>query len=245
MARPLAGAGWPPRMRVLVLAPHPDDFDAIGVTLRQLSEHGHELHLAVLTGGANGVDDGFDGAIDSDQKVALREAEQRASCAFFGLPAGRCRFLRLWQHAADAAQDDARLRAHVLALQPQLVFLPHGNDSNATHRRTHERFQALAAGERLTLWICLNQDPKTRQMRSDLYTAFDAVLADWKAALLRHHRSQQQRNLRTRGRGFDARVLQLNRDAAAALGLDAPYAEVFELAHCVDGVVGAVGAVDG
>ena len=236
MARPLAGAGWPPRMRVLVLAPHPDDFDAIGVTLRQLSEHGHELHLAVLTGGANGVDDGFDGAIDSDQKVALREAEQRASCAFFGLPAGRCRFLRLWQHAADAAQDDARLRAHVLALQPQLVFLPHGNDSNATHRRTCRSFCAIAASERLTLQACLNQDAKTLGMRSDLYTGFDADLAQWKAQLLRHHRSQQKRNLRTRGIGFDARVLQLNRSAAAALGTAEPYAEVFELTRFIDGV---------
>lgn len=239
MARALACAGWPPRMRVLVLAPHPDDFDAIGVTLRELHAQGHELHLAVLTGGANGVDDGFDGAIDAAQKVALREAEQLASCAFFGLPAGRCRFLRLWQHAADAGRDDARLREHVLALQPQLVFLPHGNDSNATHRRTHAHFHALATQERLSLWACLNQDAKTLQMRHDLYTPFDAGLADWKAALLRHHRSQQQRNLRTRGHGFDARVLQLNREAAAALGLDAAYAELFELARYVDGALDA------
>ncbi len=73
-------------------------------------------------------------------------------------------------------------------------------------------------------------------MRSDLFTGFDADLADWKAQLLRHHRSQQQRNLRTLGIGFDARVLQLNRAAAASLGLDEPYAEVFELMRFVDGV---------
>lgn len=239
MARSLLDPPWPQHLRVLVLAPHPDDFDAIGVSLRQLQQQGHALHLAVLTGGANGVDDGFEGATGTEQKVALREAEQRASCAFFGLAAERCRFLRLWQHAADAAQDDERLRAHLRAVQPQLVFLPHGNDSNATHRRTHERFHALAARERLTLWACLNQDAKTLQMRRDLYTAFDDELARWKGQLLRHHRSQQQRNLRTRGHGFDARVLQLNRDAAAALELDAPYAEVFELARYADGALQA------
>lgn len=237
VARPLQDAPWPQQLPVLVLAPHPDDFDAIGVTLRQLQQQGHTLHLAVLTGGANGVDDGFDGAVGIEQKVALREAEQRASCAFFGLPAQRCQFLHLWQDDADAAQDDERLRAHVQALRPQLVFLPHGNDSNATHRRTHERFHALAARDRLTLWACLNQDAKTLQMRRDLYTAFDNELAGWKAQLLRHHRSQQQRNLQTRGSGLDARVLQLNRDAATTLGLDAPYAEVFELARYVDGAV--------
>lgn len=238
-ARPLLDRPWPASMRVLVLAPHPDDFDAIGVTLRQLQQQGHELHLAVLTGGANGVDDGFMGAQDADARAAVREAEQRASCAFFGLPAAHCCFLRLWQDAANEMQDAERLRAHVLALQPQLVFLPHGNDGNATHRRTHQHFHALATRERLTLWACLNQDAKTLQMRRDLYTAFDDERARWKARLLRHHVSQQQRNLRTRGHGFDARVLQLNRDAAAALGVDAPYAEVFELVRYVDGATHA------
>ena len=219
-------------MTVLVLAPHPDDFDAIGVTLRRLHERQHLLHLAVLTVGANGVD----GRGSRDEKTALREAEQADSCRFFGLPAARCRFLRLWDDPLADAQDHARLRAHILGLGPDLVFMPHGNDSNATHRRAYQSFCAIAAGDRLTLRACLNQDAKTLAMRRDLYTSFDADLAEWKAQLLRHHRSQQQRNLRTRHIGFDARVLQLNRDAAASLGLDSPYAEVFELMRFDDGV---------
>lgn len=219
-------------MTVLVLAPHPDDFDAIGVTLRQLHERQHQLHLAVLTGGANGVD----GNGSSHEKTAVREAEQRDSCRFFGLPGSRCHFLRLWEDPLAEADDEARLRAHILGLRPDLVFMPHGNDSNATHRRTCQNFCAIAAGEQLTLQACLNQDAKTRGMRSDLYTGFDASLADWKAQLLRHHRTQQQRNLLTRGIGFDQRVLQLNRDAAAALGVNELHAEVFELMHFVDGV---------
>jgi hypothetical protein len=88
---------WPPHMTVLVLAPHPDDFDAIGVTLHHLHEQQHTLHLAV----------------------------------------------------------------------------------------------------------------------------------------------QQQRNLRTRNIGFDARVLQLNRDAATALELNEAYAEVFELMPFIDGAAQA------
>ena len=224
-------------MTVLVLAPHPDDFDAIGVTLRHLHERPHALHLAVLTGGANGVD----GAGSGDEKTALREAEQRASCRFFGLSAARCHFLRLWEDPRTAAQDETRLRAHLLALRPDLVFMPHGNDSNTTHRRTYQSFCAIAAGERLTLQACLNQDAKTLGMRSDLYCAFGDEAAKWKAQLLRHHRSQQQRNLRTRGIGFDARVLQLNRDAATALALNEPYAEVFELMHFIHGAAQAQG----
>jgi LmbE family N-acetylglucosaminyl deacetylase len=232
VTRPLSDAPWQPHARALVLAPHPDDFDAIGVTLRQLHEQRLELHLAVLTSGANGVD----GLGSFEEKTALREAEQRDSCRFFGLPTARCHFLRLWEDPLAQARDEARLRAHILALQPDLVFMPHGNDSNAKHRRTCRSFCAIAASERLTLQACLNQDAKTLGMRSDLYTGFDADLAQWKAQLLRHHRSQQQRNLRTRGIGFDARVLQLNRSAAAALGTTEPYAEVFELMRFIDGV---------
>jgi LmbE family N-acetylglucosaminyl deacetylase len=226
---------WPPHMTVLVLAPHPDDFDAIGVSLHHLHEHQHTLHLAVLTGGANGVDGG--GSID--EKTAQREAEQRDSCRFFGLPASRCHFLRLWEDPLAAAQDAARLRALILGLQPDLVFMPHGNDSNATHRRTCQSFCAIAAGEHLTLQACLNQDAKTLGMRGDLYMGFDADVADWKARLLRHHRSQQQRNLRTRNIGFDARVLQLNRDAATSLELNEAYAEVFELMPFIGGAAQA------
>ncbi len=223
-------------MTVLVLAPHPDDFDAIGVALRHLHQAGHTLHLAVLTHDANGVEDDFDGARTVEEKAALREAEQRASCGFFGLPAARCHFLRLWQDPRAEAQDAARLREQVLGLQPDLVVMPHGNDSNATHRRTFDSFCALAASERLTLQACLNQDAKTLGMRSDLAMPFDAETAAWKAELLRRHRSQQQRNLRTRGSGFDARVLQLNRDAAAGPGLREPFAEVFELLRFAAGV---------
>jgi hypothetical protein len=114
--------------------------------------------------------------------------------------------------------------------------MPHGNDSNATHRRTFDSFCALAAPERLTLQACLNQDAKTLGMRSDLVMPFDAETAAWKAELLRHHRSQQQRNLRTRVSGFDARVLKLNRDAAAGLSPRERYAEVFELLRFAVGV---------
>jgi hypothetical protein len=66
-------------------------------------------------------------------------------------------------------------------------------------------------------------------MRPDLYAYFGEEEAAWKAQLLRFHRSQQERNLKTRGQGFDQRVLDVNRRAAADAGGLMPYAEVFEL----------------
>lgn len=223
---------------ILVLAPHPDDFDAIGLTLRHLAAQGHALHVAVLTSGASGVDDGFEGAFCDADKAALREREQRESCAFFGLPQERLQFLRLWgsggsdadgSAARDSPEDSAALEAWMAARPADLLFMPHGNDSNRTHRRTCETARALATELQLRAWACLNQDAKTVGMRVDLYFDFDEEEAAWKAQLLRFHRSQQTRNLRTRGTGFDARVLQVNRQAAQTLPTLRPYAEAFEL----------------
>lgn len=228
--RALRELALPGPLQVLVLAPHPDDFDAIGLTLRHLHAQGHVLHVAVLTGGASGVEDGFAGATPDADKAALREGEQRASCAFFGLPPQRLHFLRLWQGGTDDdAADRARLADWMAARPADLVFMPHGNDSNRTHRRTYEAVCSVANAQGSGAWAFLNQDAKTMQMRIDVHHAFDQSDAAWKAQLLRCHRSQQERNLRTRGTGFDARVLEVNRRSAEALGTRLPYAEAFEL----------------
>lgn len=229
-----------------VLAPHPDDFDAIGVTLRHLHDLGHDVHVAVLTTGASGVETGFQGATVDADKAALREVEQRASARFFGLAPSRLTFLRLWGRAsgdvdgADEPGNDAtelaRLRDWLLPLKAQLAFMPHGNDRNKTHQRVYQSFRMIALEAKLDLWACLNQDAKTVSMRSDLYLDFDAETAAWKSELLRFHVSQHERNLRTRAIGFDERVLRVNRDAAVLLNAELPYAEVFELERFGKGV---------
>jgi LmbE family N-acetylglucosaminyl deacetylase len=229
----LAGAGprslrdiaFPVPLEILVLAPHPDDFDAIGLTLRHLHGQGHTLHVAVLTTGASGVEDGFQGAYDDEAKATLREAEQRESCAFFGLPPERLRFLKLW----GGSDDLSPLKTWMAARPADLLFMPHGNDSNRTHRRTYGSVCAIAAEQGTQAWAFLNQDAKTLDLRVDLFHDFGEEEAAWKAQLLRLHRSQHARNLRTRGSGFDQRVLQVNRQAAASLPTGLPYAEAFEL----------------
>jgi LmbE family N-acetylglucosaminyl deacetylase len=224
---------FPAPLTVVVLAPHPDDFDAIGVSMRLLHQQEHEIHVAVLTAGANGIEDGWNGLHGVAEKAALRETEQQASCRFFGLPESRLEFLRMWEGdhrtAADDADDYARLRSYLLTKRPDLVFLPHGNDSNRTHRRTYETFNTIATQDNLALYACLNLDAKTVSMRPDLYMYFGKDEAEWKGMLLRFHHSQHERNLSSRGIGFDERVLKVNRDAAAQAGEKNLYAEVFEL----------------
>lgn len=229
----LSELAWSQVLHVCVLAPHPDDFDAIGISLRHLHERGAKIWLAVLTSGASGVEDGYAGSFGEIDKARLREAEQGASCRFFGLPQENLCFLHLPLEAKDEAPPDAAsvscLRAYLNGIKPQLVFLPHGNDSNAAHRRSYRLLRLLAETDKLPLAALLNQDAKTIAMRHDCVMPFDEKAARWKAELLRLHASQQQRNLNTRGYGFDERVLQINRASAATLGLELPYAEVFEL----------------
>lgn len=221
----------PSPLSIVVLAPHPDDFDAIGVTLRFFHERGDAIHLAVLTTGASGVEDGFSGAVTDAQKASLREQEQIASCRFFGLPPERLTFLRLPPdekgHPRLDAENHACIRTYLAARQPDLAFMPHGNDSNVTHQRTYALFRAAAVELKMPVWAMLNRDAKTIAMRTDLYMPFDDGMASWKAEMLRLHRSQHQRNLNTRGQGFDERVLAVCRQSG--VDYNAGYAEVFEL----------------
>ncbi len=227
----------PEALKVLVLAPHPDDFDAIGVTLRLLHERGHRVEVAVMPTGS-GVEDCYLTGASLADKARLREEEQRRSLAFFGLPEERLTFLDLEpddeDQAADTPRNRERIAEFIAASAPQVVCLPHWNDSNTGHQQMHALLRHAAQVTGLPLTALLNRDPKTIAMRLELYTDFGPAEALWKGKLLRFHDTQQQRNLNTRGHGFDDRILDANRQTAAELGLAAEYAEAFEV-ECLDG----------
>lgn len=224
----------PPAVRVLCLAPHPDDFDAIAITLRLFRDNGNAIHLIVVSSGCAGVEDGFcPGAPGMAHKAELRRQEQQASCRRFGLPEECQTYLALdlgsGGRLEDRPADYSSVRERGGGIRPDLLLLPHGNDTNADHRLVYAWARRLAAEAGAPAALFLNEDPKTIAMRKDLYTLFGQAEAEWKAELLRCHRSQHQRNLNTRGQGFDLRILNGNRHAAAALNQAEDYAEVFEL----------------
>lgn len=223
---------WDHAGRWLVLAPHPDDFEVVAVTMRRLSERGCDLFLDVLTGGASGVEDVF--ADGWEAKTAAREEEQRASCRIFGLAEDRLRFHRLGEdadgHMRDDPENETRVRSILDRVHPDAVVLPHGKDSNADHRRTYLFFDRWHSEQTDPPLALLVRDPKTLGMRMDLVTVFDESDALWKAELLRCHRSQHERNLRSRGIGFDERILAMNRAIGNECG--APFAEAFETLGC-------------
>ncbi len=224
-----------PAWRVLVLGPHPDDFDAIAVTLRRLARNGNPVRAAVVRGGS-GVLDSYAPGLTWERKAELREREQRASLRFFGLPEEDVTFLSLDNDCeegqlCDTPRNRAELAGVLAERAPDLLFLPHGNDTNSAHRALFAMVREWAEGQARALALLLIRDPKTVAMRTDLYTPFDEAQAAWKAELLRHHDTQHQRNWLTRGHGFDDRILAGNRQIARDLSLAAPYAEAFEVAR--------------
>jgi len=224
----------PKSWRLCVLAPHPDDFDALGVTLRHFANRGYDIRLLVLSSSPNGVEDSFCDPPTPEAKAALREEEQKASCLFFGLSEDRLEFLRLpvaepGGFLAAGAEGYSVLRTRLGRLSADIALLPHGHDTNPDHRLAYFWWARLAAElpRPRTAWLA--RDPKTIDMRDDAYVPFDEAAARWKAELLRFHRSQHQRNLATRGHGFDERILSVNRENARRLGIPEPFAESFEI----------------
>ncbi len=223
----------PKELVTLVMAPQPDDFDEIGITLRFFRDNGNPIYVAVLSSGASGVEDGFCSPPTRQTKGQIREEEQRKSCEFFGLPESRLSFLRLEEDpVGDIIETELnieRVRDHFLQIRPDIVFLPHGNDTNIDHQRTYAIFQRIASRAKYPITAFFNRDPKTLSMRYDVYTVFGEEDAEWKGQLLRFHESQQQRNLNTRNHGLDERVLNVNRKTAQENLHTKMYAEVFEL----------------
>ena len=220
---------WDSPRRWLVLAPHPDDFEVVAVTMRLIADRGCDLFLEVLSGGASGVEDGF--ADGWEEKTTARESEQKESCERFGLSLERLGFHRLAEdesgHIRDGEANESAIRRILDRVAPDAVVLPHGKDSNADHRRVFRYFERWRSEQGRKPLALLVRDPKTLGMRLDLVTVFDGEAADWKAGLLRCHRSQHERNLRTRGIGFDERILATNREIGAEVG--SAYAEGFEV----------------
>lgn len=222
------------RLKVLMLAPHPDDFDAIGVTLKTLKDNGNVIELAVVTTGS-GVEDSYPNCTSIDEKAKIRELEQRRSCRFFGLDEARITFLDLLnddhEQPKETSENIEILKQCIFEKQPDIVFLLHGNDTNTGHQRMYSMFNEIANKYTRPLTAFLIKDPKTIDIRIDVYSPFDQQQAKWKAELLRFHDTQHQRNLNTRGHGFDDRILNVNRNIASQLSLDAEFAEAFQIEY--------------
>jgi len=222
----------PHNLKVLVLAPHPDDFDVIGITMR-LFHNNNSIFLAVLSSGASGVEDSFCECDDLSVKASIREEEQLNSCKYFGLRTEDVEFMRLEEddfgHLLSNCNNIDKIKLVLLDNTPDIICLPHGNDKNIDHQITHRMLHEILKECDSPIITLLNRSPDTISMQHDLYIVFDDNDAEWKSNLLLFHHSQHMRNLHLRKYGFDERILNINKYIARKyLNID-KYAEVFEI----------------
>lgn len=135
----ICGPGWTrPRekwgllMKVLVVAPHPDDeVLGLGGTIHRLAGEGHDVAVAIATKGWQPL---FDEA-----QVRQVQAEARAANSLLGvkelvfmdLPVTRLHALA--EHELNAAFDKL-----VMDHRPSLVFLPFPGDRHEDHRQVFD-----------------------------------------------------------------------------------------------------------
>jgi len=241
----------PANAKVVVLAPHPDDPESVAVTTRLFIRNDCDIRYVVITLSPSGVQDGYASQFLNEphgsslgQKKAIRQREQIKASELFGLSREKLTFLCLDEKGKEDAPSSPDYRhdiAQVLeSMAPDVVLMPSGNDTNATHKAVCNSFRA-SAGEwvrkhKKPLVALYNEDPKTTLIRKDLFVLFGKQRAEWKRSLLRAHDSQQQRNLNLRQTGFDERILNINRHCIAErlelTGLNKIpdiYAEAFEI----------------
>jgi LmbE family N-acetylglucosaminyl deacetylase len=241
---------------VLALAPHPDDPDAVAVTLKLFHTAGCRVRYAVTGRAHGGVTDSYaceaaktrgDSPTDLKAcKTSLRRREQTASAQMAGIVDGEVVFVD--PSAEDDSGDmlhslaNARLIRRLLREQdPDIVLMPHGADTNSGHVALYHLFGELAAPlaveRERPLLALFARDPKTTAIEQQLVVPFNEEAARWKASLLRCHDSQQQRGIEVRGYGLDERILKLNRATQAELRSkviepwkeDCLYAESFQV----------------
>jgi LmbE family N-acetylglucosaminyl deacetylase len=239
---------FPKDAKVLVLGPHPDDPESIAITCRILMRLGCDIWVTIVTMSPSGVEDEYAERWENSnsnslekKKIEIRRREQTQATEKFGLNPDRLTFLGIEENKGlDNPNSSAKIRDHLLSIAPDIVIMPVGKDPNQTHARVYNVFRECARDLTLKkekpVVALYNEDPKTVEIRHDLFVLFNEESAEWKKALLRIHDSQQQRNIHNRGMGFDERILRMNHRSYKRLQemlphADCPtqYAEVFEI----------------
>ncbi len=239
---------FPTNAKILVFGPHPDDPESVSITCRILMRLGCDIWATIVTMSPSGVEDEYaqrrqnNDSIDLEKKkIDIRRREQTLAIERFGLSLDRLTFLCIEENKGlDVPHNSAKMRDHLLSVAPDIVIMPIGKDPNQTHARVYQVFREnakdLTLKKEKPVVALYNEDPKTLEIRHDLFVLFGEESADWKRVLLRIHHSQHQRNMNSRGMGFDERILHMNNLSYKRLqkmlpNADSPakYAEVFEI----------------
>lgn len=177
----------PPRGRVLVFAPHPDDETlGAGGTLRLHADQGDAVRIVVLTAGLAGDPDS---RYSREELLSLREREAREAAAILGAES-----VELWRlpDGCQISTEDLRvliprIRETIAAFDPSTVYCPWEGESHVDHFSTFLLVRGAVAETRagITLYGYEVWNPSIPDVVVDVTRAYEA-----KTRALARHESQ-------------------------------------------------------
>lgn len=162
------------KMRVLAIAPHPDDLEiGCGGTLVKLAKAGHEIYVAILTGGEAGG------------QAGQRRKEQEAAARFY--KARKIFWLGYQDTRLPVSRESIdKLDKVMKEVKADLVFANHASDTHQDHRGTGS---LVLSATRYTQNVLFYEVPTSVDFTPDVFVDITDVL-DAKYRALRAHKSQ-------------------------------------------------------
>lgn len=203
-------------MKILVVAPHPDD-ESIGCggALSLQAQQGHDIYVAFLTSGERGLTEFAPRAA-----VKIREDEARQACEVIGI--SKYEFFR-FSDGGLLEQTDlvaARLDQTITRFQPTMIYLPHADESHPDHKAANQiTFGVMSNRGKIPVTLRFFEI-WTPQIQYSVLQDISSVMPR-KIRAIRQHRSQLEK-LR-----YDRAISGLNR-YRAAMAKTGSYAEVYQ-----------------
>lgn len=210
-------------MRVLVIAPHPDD-EAIGCggAICLHGDRGDQVSVVFLTSGEAGVKD-----LSPEQAMRLREAEAEAAGRILNVR--QLYFLRSPDSALESCEGRvaAALEPILRAEAPELIYVPHPEEEHADHQVAWREVRRAVADAGIEIPVIRAYEVWTPMAHYDDGEDIGAAMPR-KLQAVRAHASQVGQ-LR-----YDLGVQGLNQ-YRGAIAWACEYAEVFKILHLGDG----------
>jgi LmbE family N-acetylglucosaminyl deacetylase len=163
-----------PPMNILAIGAHPDDIEiGCGGSLIKYAQHGHQIHLMVVTRGEQGGD------------RAVRRREQEAAARVVG--AKRI----FWGEYQDTKvgidrQLIQRIEKVIAEVNPLFIFVHYGDDTHQDHRHLAT---CTVTATRYTRNVLFYEGPTTQNFTPTVFVNIDSVL-EKKLEALKAHGSQ-------------------------------------------------------
>lgn len=134
-----------PVKKILAIGPHPDDIElACFGTMCRFAAEWHEVHFLVLSRG-----EGWSNWLDRTEEARASAALLECTLHMEDLPD---------RYMSDGMETITILEKYIEMIQPDLVFIPSGNDVHQDHRAV---YQAALVAIRLVNEVYLYQAPST------------------------------------------------------------------------------------